>query len=209
MIPIENSVAGRVADIHHLMPTSGLHIVAEYFLPVSHHLMAPRGATLKTIKTVQSHIHALGQCRRSIRKLRLKTVIGADTAGSARQIAEGGDKTRAAVAPALAAKIYKLKILRRNIEDERYNTTRFIVLSRKARRVPRKTRTWHDLVFEVRNSRALYKRSADSHQRHQHDQLEVQGQCSSRDAFYAEWKAIRPIADLNGVGRAKFGPAER
>src|SRR5687768_17288162 len=159
MIPIENSVAGRVADIHHLMPHSGLHIVAEYFLPVRHQLMAPKAATLKTLKTVESHIMALGQCRRTLRKLRLKSVVSADTAGSAREIAESGDLTRAAIASELAAKIYKLKILKRNIEDEEYNTTRFIVLSRKAKWA---ARTHRDLittfVFQVRNiPAALYK----------------------------------------------------
>src|SRR5690348_2200163 len=88
MIPIENSVAGRVADIHHLMPTSGLHIISEWFLPIRNQLMAPKGATLKTIKTVQSHVMALGQCRNVIRQLKLKPVVAADTAGSAREVAE-------------------------------------------------------------------------------------------------------------------------
>jgi prephenate dehydratase len=98
MIPIENSVAGRVADIHHLLPDSGLHIVAEHFMPVRHQLLAPKGATLSDIKTVESHVHALGQCRRVIRKLGIKPVVAADTAGSAREVAEMGDKTRAAIA---------------------------------------------------------------------------------------------------------------
>ena len=93
MIPVENSIAGRVADIHHLMPNSGLHIVAEWFLPVKHQLMAPKGATLAGIKTVESHVHALGQCRNIIRKLKVKAVVAADTAGSAREVAERGDKT--------------------------------------------------------------------------------------------------------------------
>jgi prephenate dehydratase len=159
MIPIENSVAGRVADIHHLMPNSGLHIVAEYFLPVRHQLMAVKGATLKSIKSVESHIMALGQCRKTIRRLRLKSIVTADTAGSAREIAESGDKTRAVIASELAAKIYKLKILKRNIEDEQHNTTRFIVLSRKAKWA---SRSQKDLittfVFQVRNiPAALYK----------------------------------------------------
>jgi prephenate dehydratase len=159
MIPIENSVAGRVADIHHLMPHSGMHIIAEYFLPVRHQLMAPTGASLKTVKTAQSHIQALGQCRQTLRKLHLKSVTAADTAGSAREIAEAGDVTRAAIASELAAKIYKLKILKRNIEDEKHNTTRFIVLSRKAKWA---SRSQKDLittfVFQVRNiPAALYK----------------------------------------------------
>ena len=133
MIPIENSVAGRVADIHHLMPHSGLHIVAEHFMPVSHQLLAPRGATLADIKTVESHVHALGQCRKVIRKLGIKPVVAADTAGSAREVAEANDKTRAAIATRLAADIYGLDILAQDIEDEAHNTTRFIVLSRDAR----------------------------------------------------------------------------
>ena len=113
MIPIENSIAGRVADIHHLLPTSGLHIVGEHFLPIHFQLMATAGADLGTIKTVHSHVHALGQCRKIIRKLGLKAVVAGDTAGSAREIAEAGDPTRASLAPRLAAEIYGLKIARR------------------------------------------------------------------------------------------------
>jgi prephenate dehydratase len=159
MIPIENSVAGRVADIHHLMPTSGLHIVAEYFLPIRHQLMAPKGATLGTVKTVQSHIHALGQCRNMIRKLGLKTVIGADTAGAARLVAEAGDKSRAAIASRLAAKIYGLEILAEDVEDEAHNTTRFIVLSREPDWIASGNGpTITTFVFRVRNvPAALYK----------------------------------------------------
>jgi prephenate dehydratase len=133
MIPIENSVAGRVADIHHLMPHSGLHIVAEHFMPVRHQLLAPKGATLQTIKTVESHVHALGQCRKIVTKLGVKPIVAADTAGSAREVAEAGDKTRAAIASRLAAQIYGLEIVAEDIEDEDHNTTRFIVLSREAR----------------------------------------------------------------------------
>src|SRR5215212_4766378 len=95
MIPVENSVAGRVADIHHLMPDSGLHIVAEHFMPVRHQLLAIKGTALSDIKTVESHVHALGQCRKVIRKLAIRPVVAADTAGSAREIAEAGDKSRA------------------------------------------------------------------------------------------------------------------
>src|SRR5438105_8408297 len=133
MIPVENSVAGRVADIHHLMPESGLHIVAEHFMPVRHQLLAVNGATLDGIKTVESHVHALGQCRKVIRKLRIRPVVAADTAGSAREVAEAGDKARAAIATRLAAQIYGLDILAEDIEDEAHNTTRFIVLSREAK----------------------------------------------------------------------------
>src|ERR1051326_1889479 len=132
MIPIENSVAGRVADIHHLMPTSDLQIIAEYFLPVRHQLMAPKGAQLAQIKSVESHVMALGQCRNIIRRLGLKPIVAADTAGSAREVAESGDKTRAAIASRLAAEIYGLDILAHDIEDEDHNTTRFIVLAREA-----------------------------------------------------------------------------
>src|SRR5467141_5170895 len=133
MIPVENSVAGRVADIHHLMPDSGLHIVAEHFMPVRHQLLAPKGTTLADIKTVESHVHALGQCRKIIRKLGIKPVVAADTAGSAREIAQAGDQTRAAIATRLAAEIYGLDILAQDIEDEAHNTTRFIVLARDAK----------------------------------------------------------------------------
>ncbi|MCC6947451.1 MAG: prephenate dehydratase [Bradyrhizobiaceae bacterium] len=159
MIPIENSVAGRVADIHHLMPHSGLHIVGEHFLPIRHQLMAPKGATLATIKTVQSHIHALGQCRNMIRKLGLKTVVGADTAGSARQIAESGDQTHAAIASRLASEIYGLQILAEDIEDEAHNTTRFIVLSNEPDWIAHGNGpTVTTFVFRVRNvPAALYK----------------------------------------------------
>jgi prephenate dehydratase len=159
MIPIDNSVAGRVADIHHLMPRSGLHIVAEWFLPVQHQLMAPKGATLRTIKTVESHVHALGQCRKIIRKLRLKAVVAADTAGAAREVAEAGDITRAALASKLAARIYRLKILKRNVADEADNTTRFVVLARKPRWASRREkRVVTTFVFQVRNiPAALYK----------------------------------------------------
>jgi prephenate dehydratase len=133
MIPVENSVAGRVADIHHLMPESGLHIVAEHFMPVRHQLLAPKGATLADIRTVESHVHALGQCRKAIRKLGIKPMVAADTAGSAREVAEAGDRTRAAIATRLAGEIYGLDILMPDIEDEAHNTTRFIVLSRESR----------------------------------------------------------------------------
>src|SRR6201998_3296143 len=106
MIPIENSVAGRVADIHHLLPASGLYIVGEWFLPIRHQLMAIKGTRLADIKSVESHVHALGQCRRIIRKLGIKTIVGGDTAGSARDISERGDKSVAAIASRLAAEVY-------------------------------------------------------------------------------------------------------
>ena len=159
MIPIENSVAGRVADIHHLMPHSGLHIVAEHFMPVRHQLLAPKGAKLDEIRTVESHVHALGQCRKAIRRLGLKPIVAADTAGSAREVAEMGDKTRAAIATRLAAEIYGLDILAQDIEDEDHNTTRFIVLSRDAKWVKNNGGpVITTFLFRVRNvPAALYK----------------------------------------------------
>jgi len=159
MIPIDNSLAGRVADIHSLLPQSGLHIVAEWFLPVQHQLMAPKGASLRTIRTVESHVHALGQCRNVIRRLGVKAVVAADTAGAARDVAEAGDVSRAALATELAAKIYGLKILKRNVADAKHNTTRFVVLARKPKWAKRgKTPVVTTFLFEVRNiPAALYK----------------------------------------------------
>jgi prephenate dehydratase len=160
MIPIENSVAGRVADIHHLMPTSKLHIVGEHFMPVHHQLLALKGGSLKTIKTVESHVHALGQCRKLIRQLGIKAIVSADTAGSAREVSESGDNTRASIATKLAAKIYGLKILKKDIEDEKHNTTRFIILSRNSKwaRPKPKQKVVTTFVFQVRNiPAALYK----------------------------------------------------
>jgi len=159
MIPIENSVAGRVADIHHLMPTSGLHIIAEWFLPIRNQLMAPKGASLKTIKSVQSHVMALGQCRGVIRELKLKPVVAADTAGSAREVAESRDISRAAIGSRLAAEIYGLDILKENVEDESHSTTRFVVLSREKKWAgPDTGKVITTFVFRVRNvPAALYK----------------------------------------------------
>jgi prephenate dehydratase len=128
MIPIDNSVAGRVADIHHLLPDSGLHIVGEHFQPVVHHLLAVPGATLAGLKTVHSHIHALPQCRRMIAELGLKPIVHADTAGAAADVAARGDPTEAAIASELAGKIYGLQSLRADVADQANNTTRFVVM---------------------------------------------------------------------------------
>jgi prephenate dehydratase len=159
MIPIDNSVAGRVADIHHLMPASQLHIVAEWFLPVQHQLVAPKRATLRTLKTVESHVHALGQCRKMIRALGVKPIVAADTAGAAREVAEEGDVTRAALATKLAAKIYGLRILKKDVADSKHNTTRFVVLAREPKWASRKEkRVITTFMFQVRNiPAALYK----------------------------------------------------
>ncbi|MGA9100742.1 prephenate dehydratase [Aeromicrobium sp.] len=129
MIPIDNSIAGRVADIHHFLPTSGLHIIAEHFLRIQFTLMGVPGSSLDTIKTVHSHVHALGQCRTVIREHGLTPVISGDTAGAAREIADAHDVSQAAIAPPLAAEIYGLTILAADVEDEDHNTTRFVVLS--------------------------------------------------------------------------------
>jgi prephenate dehydratase len=159
MIPIENSVAGRVADIHHLLPQSGLFIVGEWFLPIRHQLMAPRGAGLGDIKTVESHVHALGQCRNIIRKLGIRPIVSGDTAGAARLIAERRDKSCAAIASRLAAEIYGLDILAEDVEDETHNTTRFVMLAREAKWAARDSGPLvTSFVFRVRNlPAALYK----------------------------------------------------
>ena len=159
MIPIENSIAGRVADIHHLLPASGLFIVGEWFLPIHHQMMAPRGAKLDDIKTIESHVHALGQCRRIIRKMGLKAIVAADTAGSARAVAERGDKSCASLASKLAADIYGLDILAEDVEDEDHNTTRFVILARDAKWAAQGSGPLvTSFVFRVRNlPAALYK----------------------------------------------------
>jgi len=159
MIPIENSVAGRVADIHHLMPDSGLYIIGEHFEPVHHHLLALPGATLATIRTVRSHVHALGQTRNYLRARGLSPVVAADTAGAAAEIAERGDPSVAAIASDLAGKIYGLVSLAENIEDAEHNTTRFMVMAREPRWPPAGGGpTVTTFVFNVKNvPAALYK----------------------------------------------------
>jgi prephenate dehydratase len=158
MIPIENTVAGRVADIHHLMPDSGLHIIGEHFERVNHFLLAVPGASLATVRTVRSHVHALSQCRKLIRELRLTAAVAADTAGSAAEIAASGDSTVAAIASELAGQIYGLVTLKANIEDAEHNTTRFLIMSREPRRPPYGGPTVTTFLFNVRNvPAALYK----------------------------------------------------
>ncbi|MGA8247085.1 MAG: prephenate dehydratase [Nocardioides sp.] len=159
MIPIDNSLAGRVADIHHFLPTSRLHIVAEHFLRIRFALLGVPGATLEGIKTVHSHVHALGQCRRVIREHGFTPVIAGDTAGAAREVKEVGDPTQAAISPPLAAEIYGLDVLLDDVEDEDHNTTRFVVLSRELDRAPAGDGPVVTcFVFNVRNlPAALYK----------------------------------------------------
>jgi prephenate dehydratase len=159
MIPIENSIAGRVADIHNLLPASGLHIVGETFLPIHFQLLALPGAQIEDLRSVHSHVHALGQCRNIIRRHKLKAVVASDTAGSAREVAEWGDKSRASLATRLAGEIYGLNTLAMNVEDEAHNTTRFVVLSRSPNwSAPRNGPVVTTFVFRVRNvAAALYK----------------------------------------------------
>ncbi len=159
MIPIDNSIAGRVADIHHFLPDSGLHIIAEHFLRIRFHLLGVPGATLDQVKTVHSHVHALGQCRKVIREHGLVPVISGDTAGAAREVAEAADPTQAAISPPLAAEIYGLEILAEDIEDEDHNTTRFVVLSRELVEAPAGNGpVVTSFIFNVRNlPAALYK----------------------------------------------------
>jgi prephenate dehydratase len=129
MIPIENSIAGRVADIHQLLPNAGLFIIGEYFLPIHFQLLGVKGTRLEDLTCVFSHVHALGQCRRIIRKLNLAPHVTGDTAGSAREVAEWQDRTKGSLATRLAAEIYGLDVLAENVEDEAHNTTRFVILS--------------------------------------------------------------------------------
>ena len=158
MIPIENSLAGRVADIHHLMPDSGTHIVAEHFQRVNHHLLALPGATIAGLRTVRSHIQGLSQCRRLIRELGLVPVVAADTAGSAAEVAASGNLTEAAIASSLAGEIYGLVSLRAGIEDAEHNTTRFLVMGREPIDPDPAQPTITSLVFRVRSvPAALYK----------------------------------------------------
>ncbi len=159
MVPVENSLYGRVADIHQLLPKSNLFIIAEHFQPIRMNLLGVPGARIEDIKKVQSLNVALGQCRRFINEHKLRTIGSVDTAGSAREVAERGDKSLGAIASRLAGKIYGLTLLAENIEDAAHNTTRFLVMSREKVTPP----TWSGtvkttFVFRVRNvPAALYK----------------------------------------------------
>ena len=159
VVPVENSLYGRITDIHHLLPESGLHIIGETFLRVEMNLLGVPGATLADIKAVQSLSVALGQCRRFITENGFRTINAVDTAGSAREVAQKADKSVAAIASRFAGEIYGLKVLAENIEDADHNTTRFLVLSRDKQEAPAnqgKVKT--TFVFRVRNvPAALYK----------------------------------------------------
>ncbi len=160
MIPVENSIAGRVADVHHLLPASGLKIIGERFKPIHFQLMANPGVKLEDLKTVASMPIALAQCRKTVKRLKLKTEPVGDTALAAKLLSLSPDPTRAAISPALAAELYGLEILARDIEDEHHNTTRFLVMT--ADRNPPAPSFTHrcvtSFVFRVRNMpAALYK----------------------------------------------------
>ena len=161
MIPIENTLAGRVADIHHLLPQTQLFIVGEYFLPIHFQLMVLPGVKKQEIKTVHSHIHALGQCRKIIRNNGWKAVVASDTAGAAKFIKQMGDRSQAALAPKLAAELYGLDIIESDVEDDINNVTRFVVVSREDARAVRKNKDDKivtSFLFSVRNvPAALYK----------------------------------------------------
>jgi prephenate dehydratase len=159
MIPIENSIAGRVADIHHLLPNSGMHIIGEHFQRVEHHLLAVKGARIADITHVHSHIHALNQCRDLIAELGIEPVVSVDTAGAAQQIARQGDKTQAVIASELAGEINGLVSLKANIEDDDHNTTRFLIMSKDAIVPhPKAGPCLTSFIFRVRNvPAALFK----------------------------------------------------
>ena len=158
MIPVENSIAGRVADVHHLLPASGLYIIGERFKTIHFQLMANPGVKLQDVREAASMPIALAQCRKSLKKLGLKLVSASDTAGAAKELAEHPHPHRAAVSPRLAAEIYGLDILAEDIEDEHHNTTRFIVMSRERVAPPEGVSCVTSFMFRVRNvPAALYK----------------------------------------------------
>ena len=191
MIPIENSIAGRVVDIHHLLPHSNLSIIGEHFLPIHFHLMGVKGAAVSDIKFVRSHIHALGQCRNIVRKNGWKTIVAGDTAGSAREIAELGDKTHASFAPPMAADIYGLDVLAENVEDEHHNTTRFVLLSKDGEwPEPGGPPCITSFIFRVRNvPAALYKAmggfATNNVNMHKLESYQLEGSFTATQ-FYAE-----------------------
>jgi len=159
MIPVENNIAGRVADIHRLLPDSGLYITDEHFLGIHFHLAGVPGATIGDVRTVRSHIHALAQCRHVIREHGWTPQVAEDTAGSAREVAERGDRTVASLCPPRAASLYGLEVLAKNVEDEHHNTTRFVVLSGEPATYEMGSGPMiTSFVFQVRNvPAALYK----------------------------------------------------
>ncbi|MEL7486563.1 MAG: prephenate dehydratase [Pseudomonadota bacterium] len=159
MLPIENSLAGRVGDLHHLLPRSELHIIAEHFLPLRHQLLGVKGGRIEDVKIVRSHAMALGQCRNVIAELGLKAEMAGDTAGAGKRLAETGHRDEAVIASVRAAEIYGLEILRENVEDAGHNTTRFLQMAREPMDAePGDGPVVTSFIFQVRNiPAALYK----------------------------------------------------
>ena len=152
LIPVENSVAGRVAEIHSLMHKTSLKIVGEFFMKVELHLLGTEKININQIKNVRSHIHALSQCRKFIKKNKVKTIVSADTALAAKEISEKNNPTESAIATKLAAQIYNLKVLKKNVEDSLQNITRFILLQKKQIKInPSKGKVLTSLIFAVNN----------------------------------------------------------
>ena len=152
LIPVENSVAGRVAEIHSLMHKTPLKIVGEFFMKVELHLLGTEKININQIKNVRSHIHALSQCRKFIKKNKVKTIVSADTALAAKEISEKNNPTESAIATKLAAQIYNLKVLKKNVEDSLRNITRFILLQKKQIKInPSKGKVLTSLIFAVNN----------------------------------------------------------
>ncbi|MFK7839413.1 MAG: prephenate dehydratase [Bdellovibrionales bacterium] len=160
MIPVDNTIAGRVADVHTLMPEGELFIIGEHFQPVRHALLGVKGSNKESLEHVHSHVHALPQCKKFIEGLNMQAHIHADTAGAAEKVAKKGDMTHGAIASTLAAEIYGLDILQEDVQDSKHNTTRFLVLSPEPE-IPEEDDDINiitSLIFEVRNiPAALYK----------------------------------------------------
>ena len=159
VIPIENSLAGRVADIHYLIPKYKLQIHGEHFQKVNHNLLGVKGSKIKDIKSVRSHAHAISQCRKIIVENNLKAIVAADTAGSARYVAKKKDKSEGAIASELAAKIYDLEIIKPNIEDESHNVTRFFIMGKNSEHPEHRDKKYiTSCIFKLKSiPAALYK----------------------------------------------------
>ena len=158
LIPVENNIAGRVADMHFLLENINLKVIAEHYHKIEHHLMTKRNLKLTDVKKVFSHIHALGQCKNNIRKLKLQANNFIDTAGAAKFVSESSDNNVAAIASKLAAEIYDLKIIKKNFQDSKNNITRFLVFSRKSKKISTKKKVITSVVFNTKNLPAsLYK----------------------------------------------------
>ena len=158
LIPVENNIAGRVADMHFLLENINLKVIAEHYHKIEHHLMTKKNLKLTDVKKVFSHIHALGQCKNNIRKLRLQAYNFIDTAGAAKFVSESSDNNVAAIASKLASEIYDLKIIKKNFQDSKNNITRFLVFSRKSKKISTKKKVITSVVFNTKNLPAsLYK----------------------------------------------------